>query len=144
MAVPHGEHDQKTNAESTNKKTGTKNAESTDENAEAPNWHLLLLDRLDGRCCFALAFHEDHSNVFLRRFTLPFPGRRQSLRHGTFARCLRREFAEKETMQLTYSALLCVWHLCILHRVAHRSLMKIQKRKKQNTKTLMQNVPCTC
>ena len=96
MAVPHGEHNQKTNAESTNKKTGTKNAESTDENAEAPNWHLLLLDRLDGRCCFALAFHEDHSNVFLRRFTLPFPGRRQSLRHGSFARCLRREFAEQK------------------------------------------------
>ena len=149
MAVPHGEHDQKTSAESTNKKTGTKNAESTDENAEAPNWHLLLLDRLDGWCCFALAFHEDHSNLFLRRFTLPFPGRRQSLRRGTFARCLRREFAKQKTMQLTYSAL-CVWHLCILHRCSQKphENPKTEEAKHKNTHAKcalhMLSVPPSC
>jgi hypothetical protein len=38
----------------------------------------------------------------------------------------------------------CVFGTFAFCTVAHRSLMKIQKRKKQNTKTLMQNVPCTC
>ena len=73
-----------------------------------------------------------------------FPGGVKAFDTAPLLDACGENLQNKKTMQLTYSALLCVWHLCILHRVAHRSLMKIQKRKKQNTKTLMQNVPCTC